>query len=87
MSDDLYYTILRWADGAGIVKAQGTTIKLTAGPDLGKGPVHFIAYRPVLGRGEVQTHPSEPRRLMDDSEVRAATELMRVMTTLPEARR
>ena len=87
MSDDLYYTILRWADGAGIVKAQGMKITLTAGPDLGKGPVHFVAYRPVLGRGEVQTHPSEPRRLMDDAEVRVATDLIRDMTTLPEVGR
>ena len=50
MSDDYYYTILRWADGAGIVKAQGMKVTLHAGPDLGKGPVHFVAYRPVLGR-------------------------------------
>jgi len=86
MTDDLYYTILRWAGNRGIVKAHGMTVALTAGPDLGKGPVHFVAYRPEIGRGEVQTHPSEPRRLMDDSEVRAATELLRSMTTMPEAR-
>lgn len=87
MTDELYYTILRWADGSGIVKAQGVTIALQAGPDLGKGPVHFVAYRPEIGRGEVQTHPSEPRRLMDDNEVRAASELLRSMTTLPKVQR
>jgi hypothetical protein len=84
VSDDLYYTILRWDDGAGIVKGQGMKKDLRAGPDLGKGPVHFVAYRPELGRVEVQTHPDEPRRLMDDAEVRAATDLIRAMTTLPE---
>jgi hypothetical protein len=87
VSDDLYYTILRWADGAGIVKGQGMKITLASGPDLGKGPVHFVAYRPEIGRGEVQTHPSEPRRPMDDIEVRAATQLIRAMTTLPEVPR
>lgn len=87
MTDELYYTILRWADGSGIVKAQGMVVTLQGAPDLGKGPVHFVAYRPEIGRGEVQTHPSEPRRPMDDIEVRAATQLIRAMTTLPEVPR
>jgi len=83
MTDDRYYTILRWADGSGIAKSQGMTITLTAAPDLGRGPVHFVAYRPEEGPGEIQTHPKEPRRIMDHIEVHAATELLRSMTTLP----
>ena len=81
MSDCYYYTLLRWDSGAGRAKHQGMTVTLTEPPDLGSGPVEFLAYRPEIQDVEIQI--GGERRTMTRDEERAADALLRRLTTLP----
>ena len=83
MSDDLYYTVLRWADDKGVCKAQGMTVTLREAPDLGAGPVVFLAYRPEIRDLLVQVPADTGLRELTRDEVRAADVLLRSLTTLP----
>ena len=85
MSDDLYYTVLRWTNGRGIAKGQGMTSTLTEPPDLGGGPVQFLAYRPEIGEADVQMDGE--RRALTRDEERAADALLRRLTAMPESAR
>lgn len=85
VSDDLYYTVLRWGNGRGIAKAQGMKVTLTEAPDLGAGPVEFVAYRPEVRDLEVRMHGAAEVREMTRAEERAADALLREMTSM-EAR-
>jgi hypothetical protein len=87
VSDDLYYTILRWANGKGVAKHPGMTVTLKAPPDLGFGPVHMVAYRPEVGAAELQTRADRPRRAMLREEIQAADAMLRSLTTVPTLNR
>ena len=82
MSDCYYYTLLRWDAGGGRAKHQGMTVTLHEAPDLGSGPVQFLAYRPEIQDAEIQI--GGERRNMTRDEERAADALLRKLTTLPE---
>ncbi|MCU0920756.1 MAG: hypothetical protein MUF16_10525 [Burkholderiaceae bacterium] len=87
MTDELYYTRLRFSGRHGIAKMHGTVLALDVGPDLGSGPVWFVDYRPECGFALVQPRSIEPVREMFDSERRAADALLRSVTTMPEVER
>ena len=80
MSDSLYWTVLRWHNGHGIAKMHGNTITLSAGPDLGSGPVHMLRYVPEIDAAEVTMHNSELPRRMTRAEIKAADELLAALT-------
>ena len=84
MTDDLYYTRLRFSGRHGIAKMHGMTVSLDAGPDLGDGPVWTVDYRPEIGFGRVQPRSIDPPRDMTASEMHAADALLRRITTMPE---
>ena len=87
MTDELYYTRLRFSGRHGIAKMHGTTISLDTGPDLGDGPVWMCDYRPEIGFGQVRPRSIDPQRDMNQAEVHAADALLRSITTLPEIER
>lgn len=87
MTDELYYTRLRFHAKHGIAKMHGMTVSLVAGPDLGDGPVWFVDYRPECGFALVQTRSIDPVRDMTREEKREADLLLRAITTLPEVQR
>lgn len=76
MSDALYFTRLRWDSRAGIAKMHGHLVLLSAGPDLGAGPVHAIDYTPEVGVAEIQPRACDPRRDMLAAEIAAADRLL-----------
>lgn len=80
MTDELYYTRLRFSGRHGIAKMHGTTISLNTGPDLGDGPVWFVDYRPEVGFGRVQPRSIDTPRDMRPEERRAADDLLRKLT-------
>lgn len=87
MTDELYYTRLRFNGHSGIAKMHGMTVSLNTGPDLGDGPVWMCDYRPECGFALVQPRSIDPVREMFGSEKRAADALLRSVTTMPEVQR
>lgn len=87
MTDELYYTRLRFNGRSGIAKMHGMTVTLSAGPDLGDGPVWFVDYRPECGFALVQPRSIDTVREMFAREKRAADALLRAVTTMPEVQR
>lgn len=87
MTDDLYYTRLRFHKRHGIAKMHGMAVSLDVGPDLGSGPVWFVDYRPEVGFAQVQLGPKDEPREMTDDEKHAADALLRRLTTMPEIER
>ena len=80
MSDDLYYTRLRWSGASGIAKMHGMTVSLRAGPDLGSGPVWMIDYRPEVGFAQVQPRANDQPRSMTREEKHVADTMLRQLT-------
>ena len=80
MTDDLYYTRLRFNGRSGIAKMHGMTVTLSTGPDLGDGPVWMIDYRPECGFGLVQPRAIDPPRDMTRFEIAVADSILRRTT-------
>lgn len=83
MTDELYYTRLRFSGKHGIAKMHGITVSLNAGPDLGEGAVWFVDYRPEIGFGRIQPRSIDPQRDMTTDEKHAADDLLRKITIMP----
>lgn len=84
MTDDLYYTRLRFSGRHGVAKMHGMTVSLDVGPDLGEGPVWLVDYRPEIGFGRIQPRSIDPQRDMTTKEKHAADALLRSITAMPE---
>lgn len=84
MTDELYYTRLRFSGRHGIAKMHGTVLALDVGPDLGSGPVWFVDYRPEVGCYRIQPRSVDPQRDMEHSEIVAADALLRRLTTMDQ---
>ncbi len=82
MTDELYYTRLRFSGRHGIAKMHGMSVSLDAGPDLGSGPVWFVDYRPEIGFAQVQPRSIDRLRDMTDDEKHAADALLRKLTEI-----
>ena len=80
MTDDRYYTRLRWHGTSGVAKMHGMTVSLTAGPDLGDGPVWMIDYRPEVGFAQVQPRAKDLPRNMTLEEKHVADSMLRQLT-------
>lgn len=80
MSDDYYWTRLRFHHGAGVAKLRGVTVKLMGPPDLGRGPVHEVDYAPEAGCREVRRRACDARTDMEPDEIAAADALLRRLT-------
>lgn len=80
MSDSLYWARLRWHNGLGVAKSNGTTVSLSVAPDLGSGPVHQLDYVPEIDQADVAMDVREPMRRMTLHEIHTAGELLNHLT-------
>jgi len=64
MSDDLFYTRLRWANGKGIAKYKGCVVALTEPPDVVDATVVELIYTPEVHVCRVRTFGSPWRDLV-----------------------
>ena len=80
MSDNLYWTRLRWHGRGGIAKHLGKSIVLDLAPDLGSGPIWDCDYVPEVDIADVQTRSIDPVRRMTHSEIRAADDILKGLT-------
>lgn len=75
MTDARYTTRLRWDAVKGVAKLHGVSVALTEPPNLGRGPVFRVDYRPEEAYAVVQ-YPGQPPRNMDADEARSADNLL-----------
>ena len=80
MSDDYYWTRLRWHAGRGVAKLRGVVVALTEAPDLGRGPVVELDYAPETDCREVRRRHCDARADMEPDEIAAADRLLRALT-------
>lgn len=81
MSDDLYSTRLRWGSRGGIAKLHGVQVDLGSAPVLlGGVPVVEMDYTPEVRCWEIRRVPGGRMEEMNGEEIRAADELLRVLT-------
>jgi hypothetical protein len=79
MSDDLFYTRLRWSNGHGIAKYRNRIVVLTEAPDISRDVVVEIIYTPEVGVARVRTFSKPWRDLLPD-EIAACDSYLRIAT-------
>ena len=77
MTDALYSTRLRWANGRGVAKLHGRAVDLTEPPQLVGLAVHAVDYTPEIRCTEIQRRAVDPRDDMTAAEVEEADALLR----------
>ena len=80
MPDSHYWTVLRFHNGTGVAKKNGTTISPISAPNLGRGPVHMVRYIPQDDVAEVTMRNEDPPRGMTPEEIKAADALLERLT-------
>ena len=76
MSDDRYYTRLRFSGRHGIAKGHGGRADLYIAPDLGDGPVQAMIYTPEIDEAQVWRNAEAAWDRMTQDEIRAADALI-----------
>lgn len=81
MSDDLYFTRLRWSGSVrrGVAKLHGMRVELTTPPDLGTGAVAELDYAPEMGCREIRRTPVDRWEQMTTDEIGRADEMLRAL--------
>ena len=82
MSDALYSTRLRWAQGRGVARMHGRSVPLAEAPTLDGVQVHAVDYTPEVHCVEIQPNASGPRREMTAGEIADADKLLRRLVPL-----
>lgn len=77
MSDALYSTRLRWANGRGVARLHGRSVPLAEPPVLDGVAVHAVDYTPEVSVYEVQRRACDPRVEMTAGEIADADRLLR----------
>lgn len=79
MSDDLFYTRLRWSNGQGIAKFRNRIVVLTEAPDISRETVVELVYTPEVRVAWVRTFDSPWRELLP-YEIEACESYLRIAT-------
>lgn len=77
MSDALYSTRLRWANGRGAAMLHGRIVPLTAPPVLAGVAVHQVDYTPEVHCHEIRRRACDPVDEMTTHEINDADALLR----------
>lgn len=76
MSDDLFYTRLRWSSGHGIAKYKGRVTELTQAPEIAGFPVAELIHTPEVHSSWVRFFGTPWRELLPE-EIIACDEILR----------
>ena len=82
MSDDLYFTRLRWHAGRGIAKLHGRSVPLAAPPVLAGAPVNECDYAPEYGFRLVRRRSCDRVDDMTGAEIADADALLRALVQI-----